>query len=175
MSDEPVTCLVFLQRKSSSGRIAVMRGRNLQNLTSITNLSCATLIDWLHSGTEPHRPDASRPYKRALCAPCQIREPRFFAKVPDGPQAYTLNILRLQKKGAQMPMSEWGQGLTITKNVSRGFLFYSTPPTQCTVQQPSRWRRLRSVMSSKKASYNPGLSPIKGQKFSVGTQSRSRD
>jgi len=30
-------------------------------------------------------------------------------------------------------------------------------------------------MSSKKARYNPGLSPIKGQEFSLGTQTRSRD
>jgi len=30
-------------------------------------------------------------------------------------------------------------------------------------------------MSSKKASYNPGLSPIKGQKFDLGTQTRSQD
>jgi len=28
-------------------------------------------------------------------------------------------------------------------------------------------------MSHKKASHNPGLSPIKGQKFSLGTQTRS--
>jgi len=29
------------------------------------------------------------------------------------------------------------------------------------------------VMSHKKASHNPGLSPIKGQKFGLGTQTRS--
>jgi hypothetical protein len=33
----------------------------------------------------------------------------------------------------------------------------------------------QGVMSSEEASYNPGLSPIKGQKFSLGTLTRSRD
>jgi len=33
----------------------------------------------------------------------------------------------------------------------------------------------QGVMSSKKASYNPGLSPIEGQKFYPGTWTRSRD
>ena len=34
-----------------------------------------------------------------------------------------------------MRMSELGQGLTFTKNVGRGFLFYFTPPAQWTVYQ----------------------------------------
>jgi hypothetical protein len=42
------------------------------------------------------------------------REPRGLAKVPNGPQTYTLNIHRLQKKGAQMHVSERGQSLTFT-------------------------------------------------------------
>jgi hypothetical protein len=33
----------------------------------------------------------------------------------------------------------------------------------------------QSVMSSKETSYHPGLSPVKGQKFDPGTQTRSRD
>jgi hypothetical protein len=37
-------------------------------------------------------------------------------------------ILRFQK-GTQIHVSEWGQGLTFTKIVSRSFLFYFTPPT----------------------------------------------
>jgi hypothetical protein len=36
----------------------------------------------------------------------QSREPRIFTDAPDGPQSYTLNILRLQEEGAQMCMSE---------------------------------------------------------------------
>jgi len=33
-------------------------------------------------------------------------EPCNFTEAPDGPQAYTLNVLRLQEKGAQICMSE---------------------------------------------------------------------
>ena len=32
--------------------------------------------------------------------------PCYFAEVPDGPQTYTLNVLWLQEKGAQIRMSE---------------------------------------------------------------------
>jgi hypothetical protein len=56
-------------------------------------------------------------------------EPCRFAEAPDSPQVYALNILWLQEKEAQMHVSEWGQDLTFTKNVGRGFLFRSTPPT----------------------------------------------
>ena len=35
-----------------------------------------------------------------------LREHCYFAKVPDGPQTYTLNVLRIQKEGAQIRMSE---------------------------------------------------------------------
>jgi hypothetical protein len=47
----------------------------------------------------------------------QSRKPRSITEAPDVPQAYNLNILRLQGKGAQMCMSEWGQSLTFTKNM----------------------------------------------------------
>jgi len=33
-------------------------------------------------------------------------EPCYFAKVPDGPHTYTLNVLWLQEEGAQIRMSE---------------------------------------------------------------------
>jgi len=33
----------------------------------------------------------------------------------------------------------------------------------------------QGVMTRKKASYNPGFNPIKGQKFCPGTQTGSRD
>jgi hypothetical protein len=58
----------------------------------------------------------------------------------------SLNIFWLQETGAQIHISEWGQSLTFTKNVHRGFLFHSTPPTQWTVQQPSRWKCLLRVL-----------------------------
>ena len=61
------------------------------------------------------------------------REPCSSAKAPDGPQAYTLNVLWFQKEGAQVPVSECGQGLTFTKNVNRGLLFNSTLLTQWAV------------------------------------------
>ena len=33
----------------------------------------------------------------------------------------------------------------------------------------------QGVMTRKEASYNPGLNPVKGQEFSPGTQTGSRD
>jgi hypothetical protein len=42
-------------------------------------------------------------------------EPYPFAKVPDGPQTYILNILWLQKKAAQIHIPERSQGFTLTK------------------------------------------------------------
>ena len=63
-------------------------------------------------------------------------EPRDLTTVPDGPQAWTPNILRLQEKGAQVRMSELGQSLALTKNVSRGFLSHPALPAQGTVKQP---------------------------------------
>jgi len=59
----------------------------------------------------------------------------YFAKVADGPQTYTLDVLWLQK-GAQIHMSEWSQSFTLTKNVGWGFFLCSTPPTQWIVWQP---------------------------------------
>ena len=44
-------------------------------------------------------------------------EPCDFIEVTNGPQAYTLDILRLQKEEAQVGVSERGQGLTFTQNV----------------------------------------------------------
>ena len=42
---------------------------------------------------------------------------------------------------------------------------------------PSRWRCLRRVLwpVSRPAGYNPGLKPIKGHEFRLGTQTRSQD
>jgi len=57
----------------------------------------------------------------------------YFAKFPDGPHTYTLNIHWLQEEEAQISMSEGSQCFTFTKNVGRGFFLCSTPPTQWTV------------------------------------------
>jgi hypothetical protein len=65
----------------------------------------------------------------------QSREPRNITEAPDGPQTCTLIIFRLQKDGAQMCMSEGGQGLTFTKNIGRPFLHHPTFPTQRTTLQ----------------------------------------
>ena len=73
-------------------------------------------------------------------------------------------------------MSEWGQGLTFTENMGRGFLFHSTPPAQRTLYQPQQVKvSSQGVVSSKKASHNPGLSPVEGQKFGLETRTRSWD
>jgi len=65
----------------------------------------------------------------------QSKGPRSITEAPVGPQAFVLNILRLQEKGAQMCLSEWGQGqgLTFTKNMCRGFLHHPTLPAQWTI------------------------------------------
>ena len=76
------------------------------------------------------------------------REPCGFTTVPDDPQTFTLNILQLQKKRSPDAYSEWDQGLTFTKNVSRGFLFYSTPPTQVFLNRraAAQYRALASII-----------------------------
>ena len=59
--------------------------------------------------------------------------------------------------GSKICMSEWSQSFTLTKNVGRGFILCSTPPTQWTVWQPQYVKMSpRCVMSSEKASNNPG-------------------
>jgi hypothetical protein len=55
-----------------------------------------------------------------------LQEPRYYAKVPGGPQTYTLDVLWLQG------VAQRSQSFTITKNVGRGFFLYSTPPTEWT-------------------------------------------
>jgi len=93
-------------------------------------------------------------------------EPCCSAKVPDDPQTYTLDVLWLQEKGAQIQMSVLSQSFTFTKNVERGFILCSTPPTQC--DSPISSRSLLRVLC-------PGPCPIKGQKPILGTQTRSRN
>ena len=54
-------------------------------------------------------------------------EPCCFAKLPDGPQTYTLDVLWVQEEGAQIHMSKWRQSFIFTVNVGRGFFLCSTP------------------------------------------------
>jgi hypothetical protein len=57
-------------------------------------------------GSGPRGPDAPRPlYTDPLCPISNQGSPEALLKLQMAPQAYTLNILRLQK-GAQMRMSE---------------------------------------------------------------------
>jgi len=92
-------------------------------------------------------------------------EPCCFTKVPDGPQTYALKVLWLQEEGAQIRMSEWSQSFTLAKNVGRGFILCSTPPTQWTVWQPQQMKMSsQGIMSCEKANNSPGLYPVKGQK-----------
>jgi hypothetical protein len=73
-------------------------------------------------------------------------EPCYFAEVPDGLQTSTLNVLWIQKEEAQIRRSKWSQSFTFTKNVGRGFILCSTPPTQRTSDSPIRWRCLLRVL-----------------------------
>jgi hypothetical protein len=79
------------------------------------------LIDWLRLASIPHGPDAPRPYlsDEPFVPHINSWEPCYFARVPDGPQTYTLDVLWLQEEGAQIHMSEWSQIFTFTKNVGR--------------------------------------------------------
>jgi hypothetical protein len=113
---------------------------------------------------------------RPLVPHINLWEPRCFTKVPDGPQTYALNVLRLQGKGAQIRMFEWSQSFTLTQNVGQGFILCSTPPTHWTVWQPQQTKiSPQGIMSSEKASNSPGLYPVKGQKPSFDTQTRPRN
>ena len=64
------------------------------------------LLGPMHQGinTGPLRPKSST----------KLKEPRAFAKAPDGPHTYFLNIFWVQKKRTQVGVPEWGQGLILT-------------------------------------------------------------
>jgi hypothetical protein len=87
------------------------------------------LIDWTWVRAQPvpmHLGLADRPFVPHV----NSWEPCCFTEAPDSSQVNVLNIFWFQEEGAQMRVSEWGQGLTFAKNVGRGFLFHSTFPTQ---------------------------------------------
>ena len=73
-----------------------------------------------------------------------LRAPCYFAKVPDGPQTYTLNALWLQG-GAQIRMCEWSRSFTLTMwaEVSSfaPHLLHSGLSSS-----PSKWRCLLSLL-----------------------------
>jgi hypothetical protein len=81
-------------------------------------------------GSGPVSPDAPRLFKTGPLCPKHSKEPCRLAKAPDGPQVLILDILWLQKQGAQISMPDRGQGLTPTENVARGFIPRSTLPAQ---------------------------------------------
>ena len=87
----------------------------------------------MHWDTGPHGPDTPRPYLTGpLCPVSNHGNPVALLKFQMAleliyPSAF-LKKKEKKKRGAQMRMSERGQGLTI--------LSHSTPPTQWTGQQP---------------------------------------
>jgi hypothetical protein len=61
-----------------------------------------------------------------------------------------------------MCMPEWGQNLTPTENVGRGFILRSALPAQWVVSQPHQLEvSAQGNMSGKKSSNHPGLYHIK--------------
>jgi len=58
----------------------------------------------------------------------KLEEPYSFSKVSDGPFTQFSDILRVQKEGTQLCISEWSLGLTLTQNVDWGFLLSTTFP-----------------------------------------------
>jgi hypothetical protein len=88
------------------------------------------LIDWFTIGFETLWSWCTEAWIHGPFVPhINSWEPCYFAKVPNGSQTYTLNVLWIQEEGAQIYMSEWSQGFTFTKNMGRGFNVCSTPPT----------------------------------------------
>jgi hypothetical protein len=60
-----------------------------------------------------------------------------------------------------MCMPDWGQNLTPTENVCRGFILHSTLPAQCVVSQPDQLEvSAQGIMSCKMSGNHPGLYPI---------------
>jgi hypothetical protein len=106
----------------------------------------------------------------------QSREPRSITEAPDGPQAYTLNILRLQEEGAHMCMSEWGQSLTFTKNMGQGFLLHHSTYLLQVVVFLDVFAKLRKTTTSFVMSVRPshGTSRFPREGFSW-IQVRSKD
>jgi hypothetical protein len=106
-------------------------------------------------------------------------EPCRFAKVPNGQQTYILNILWLQKEGAQIRIPKQSQGLTPTKNMGQGFILCSTLPAQWAAYQPHQVEMSsQGIMSSKetcnnqpKGEYEPSLcSPYMPSWHGLGQQ-----
>jgi hypothetical protein len=106
----------------------------MQYLLLFVNCLIDWLIDW-YMGSEPLAPMHLGLLYRPFVPNRPSWEPNRFVKAPDGPQGLTLNILRLQKEGAQMRLPDRGQGLTPTENVGRGLILRTAPPAQWAVCQ----------------------------------------
>jgi hypothetical protein len=71
-------------------------------------------------------------------------------------------------------MPKQSQGFTPTKNMGRGLILCSTLPAQWAVYQPHQVEMSsQGIMSGKETCNKPGLHPIKGQKCSLGAETRS--
>jgi hypothetical protein len=138
---DPSKCLEALSQRA-------LHPRRLVSLAAAAPLWRLQILHWfgggailgcmsmsIYKGSGPHGPNTPRPQSRPFVPHVRSREPWSFTEAPDGPQAYTLNVLRLQEKGAQICMSEWGQSFTFAKNMGWGFLHHPTFPTQWTDQQ----------------------------------------
>jgi hypothetical protein len=61
------------------------------------------IIDWLAFGFGTSQPWRTKALINGTTVPhISLLEPRYFAKVPDGPQTYTLDVLWLQEEGDQI-------------------------------------------------------------------------
>ena len=77
----------------------------LNNFLELLCLSC--LIFKLGSGPKFQRSRCTLTLINGPFVPhINLWEPCYFDKVPVGPQAYTLNVLWIQEKGAQIRMSK---------------------------------------------------------------------
>jgi hypothetical protein len=81
-----------------------------------------------------------------LCPISKSWEPCNLTKVPDGHQAYTLNALWFQEKGAQIHVSEWGQCLALTKMWAKVSSITPHLLHKGLSSSPNRWRSLLSML-----------------------------
>jgi len=111
---------------------------HVKSVTSGNRLLIDRQIDWLAFGFETLRSRCTYALINGPFVPhINSWGPCCFTKVPDGPQTYTLDVFWLQEKGAQILISEWSQGFTLTENVGRGFFLCCTPGNRvyCTWSQ----------------------------------------
>jgi hypothetical protein len=141
---------------------------------------------WL--GLEPYWPDVPR-----HCVPhINSWEPCYLVTVPDGPQPYILNFLRLEEKGAQIHIcvceartshsqriwtEVWSpppgfDPQTVQPIISR-YTELPGPLHNGLSESPIKWGCLLRALTSKKASDSHGVCPVKRQISNLGTQINS--